>query len=108
MKPMGNRNNIEDVEVHVFELDIDDRFVSLYAGFQGDLVKFLKLTSLKSRVVSIGNDVYSYGLEFQDCMLTASENIVSIRCCFRKNFEGLKDYEFAVMKKSKVIFNHSR
>lgn len=94
MKPIGNRKNFTDDNIEIFSLNIDDKIVSIYGGSKEDVIKFLKFTTLRSIVESIGRDVYDNGYSYFDSTLNARENIVALRGCFKKNFDDEGEYDF--------------
>lgn len=103
MDPMGNQGNIPNSEIQTYNFEADDRIMSIYSGRQDDVIKFLKFTSLKSKVQSIGKDSYNGGNIYDDYTLGSGEKIVSMRACFKKEFGD--DLEFEVFKKgSKFIY----
>lgn len=101
MKPMGKIDNLEKQNIQSLTLKEDDKIMSIYSGTKEDVIKFMKFSSLRSKVESLGTDVYQPQFDYEEFTFSALENIVSLRACFKKEFE-IGEYD--ELKKSKILY----
>ena len=78
----------DQMDIEEFLFNAEDQIRSIYTGFEGDLITFLKLTSLRDGVVAtMGGEHLDMDAGSHQKTLSPLESVVSMKVVFKKDFD---------------------